>query len=87
MVVLPQAGPSADASVYAPRYTGATRASLSDAQDLSASSPHRVFRVAAGQNPCGTFIESRTGSQAMATLQYRMFGLAALGNAYTQVDR
>jgi hypothetical protein len=45
------------------------------------------FRAAAGQNPCGTFIESRTGSQAMATLQYRMFGLAALGNAYTQVDR
>ena len=56
----------------------ATRASLSDAQDLSASSPHRVFRAVSGQHPCGTFIESRTGSQAMATLQYRMFGLAAL---------
>jgi hypothetical protein len=53
MVVLSQAGPSADASVYAPRYTGATRASLSDAQDLSASSPHRVSGLPPGRTRAG----------------------------------
>jgi hypothetical protein len=36
-------------------------------------------------NPCGTFIESRTGGQAMATLPCRVFGLAALGILYTRV--
>ena len=79
MVVLPQAGPSADASVYAsPIYRCHTGLAQRCAGPISIFATPR-FRAAAGQNPCGTFIESRTGSQAMATLQYRMFGLAALG--------
>jgi hypothetical protein len=88
MVVLPQAGPSADAS----------QAMLSNIQVPHGprSAMHRTCQhlrhTAFSGLPPGRTRARRSPRvapvvQAMATLQYRMFGLAALGNSYTQVDR